>query len=231
MLNGALRLSPRSAGKRKRRRLAALHNPPGLRAGARRIAACSRIERGVECGEVSPLSMPAERENRRKPLLLNRLQRFGSLGDVGANLVFALVTGEGPDEGGRTRGSPLPAVLSRIAEAYLEGKAARCGQRPAVLQRDPVRGLGQATLRICLAALHNPPGLRAGARRIAACSRTERGVECGEVSPLSMPAERENRRRPPFSRAGPHICVAALVPRLPHPRPLPEGEGIGCPRS
>jgi hypothetical protein len=49
----------------------------------------------------------------------NRLQRFGSLGDVGANLVFALMTGEGPDEGGRTRGSPLPAVLSRIAEAYL----------------------------------------------------------------------------------------------------------------
>jgi len=35
--------------------------------------------------------------------------------------VFALITGEGPDEGGRTRGSPLPAVLSRIAEAYLEG--------------------------------------------------------------------------------------------------------------
>jgi hypothetical protein len=126
VLNGALRLSPRSAGKRKRRRLAALHNPPGLRAGARRIAPCSGTERGVECGEVSPLSMPAERENRRKPL-------------------------------------------------SLEGKPARCGQRPAVLQRDPVRGLGQATLRICLAALHNPPGLRAGARRIAACSR-QRGV-------------------------------------------------------
>ena len=50
---------------------------------------------------------------------LNRPQRFGSLGDVGANLVFALITGEGPDEGGRTRGSPLPPVLSRIAEAYL----------------------------------------------------------------------------------------------------------------
>ena len=49
---------------------------------------------------------------------LDRLQRFGSLGHVGANLVFALIRGEGPDEGGRTRGSPLPAVLSRIAEAY-----------------------------------------------------------------------------------------------------------------
>ena len=59
------------------------------------------------------------REERTLAELLNRLQRFGSLGDVGANLVFALIPGEGPDEGGRTRGSPLPAVLSRIAEAYL----------------------------------------------------------------------------------------------------------------
>jgi hypothetical protein len=37
---------------------------------------------------------------------LNRLQRFGSLGDVGANLVFARVTGEAPLAG---KGHPMKA--------------------------------------------------------------------------------------------------------------------------
>jgi hypothetical protein len=37
---------------------------------------------------------------------LNRLQRFGSLGDVGANLVFALITGEAPIAG---NGLPMKA--------------------------------------------------------------------------------------------------------------------------
>ena len=78
MLNGALGMSPRSAGKPKRRRLAALHNAPWFRAGARRNAACSRKGRSVECGEMSPLSMPAERENRRRPPFSRaRLQDVG----------------------------------------------------------------------------------------------------------------------------------------------------------
>jgi len=67
VLKGALGLSPRSAGNPKRRRLAALHSPPFFRAGARWNAACSRTGRIVECGELSPLSMPAERGNRRNP--------------------------------------------------------------------------------------------------------------------------------------------------------------------
>jgi delta 1-pyrroline-5-carboxylate dehydrogenase len=62
VLNGAVGLSTRSAGNPKRRRLAALHNPPCSQAGARWKAACSRTGRRVECGEMSPLSMPAERE-------------------------------------------------------------------------------------------------------------------------------------------------------------------------
>ena len=38
--------------------------------------------------------------------ILNRLQRFGSLGDVGANLVFALITGAAPNAG---HGRPMKA--------------------------------------------------------------------------------------------------------------------------
>ena len=67
MLNGAFGMSPGSAGKPKRRCLAALHNPPRFQAGARRTTARSRTGKIVECGEVSPLSMPAERDNRRRP--------------------------------------------------------------------------------------------------------------------------------------------------------------------
>jgi hypothetical protein len=72
VLNGAFGMSPGSAGKPKRRCLAALHNPPRFQAGARRNTARSRKGRSVECGEMSPLSMPA----------------------VGANLVFARRRGE-----------------------------------------------------------------------------------------------------------------------------------------